>query len=147
MNGRNRQQGGRSQQQQPKIDTSKINFKDLDPELFNETAKFYAEKIASVRKGNSDRLNSPTQLRKFYDELCMWDAKVNMDEKSFQECRPFILMLNAKAAYANGRKPPLVDNGYVTLLGDCLNQVETAKEFRTCKVFMEAFMGFYKSVA
>ena len=115
-----------------------INLKQIEPELFNGTAKQSAESIA----GEGDRTNKATQLRKFYDEIVMWDNKVAMHPEKFTEYLPFILMLNAKAAYAQGRK--LVGYKYVTLLNECLQQVENVETMRTFKLFMEAFMGFYK---
>ncbi len=116
-----------------------INLKQIQPELFSEIAKQSAEKIAGDRHS---RTNKATQLRKFYDEIVMWDNKVAMHPEKFTEYLPFIRMLNAKAAYAQGRK--LVDHNYVNLLNECLQQVENAETMRTFKLFMEAFMGFYK---
>ncbi len=114
-----------------------IDLKAKDPELFNGIAKHTAKDIAE-----NARSNKPTQLRKFYDEIVMWDNKVAMDPDKFEEYLPFIRMLNAKAAYAEGRK--LVDDKYVKLLNSGLKQVDDAKTMRTFKLFMEAFMGFYK---
>jgi CRISPR-associated protein Csm2 len=53
-------------------------------------------------------------------------------------------MMNAKAAYAQGRG--LVDATFTDLLRQTLAQVEDAKTMTTCKQFWEAFMGFYKLV-
>lgn len=116
-----------------------INLKQIQPELFSDIAKQSAINIAGER---DSRTNKATQLRKFYDEIVMWDNKVAMHPEKFTEYLPFIRMLNAKAAYAQGRK--LVDYKYVTLLSECLQQVENAETMRTFKLFMEAFMGFYK---
>lgn len=110
----------------------------LDPELFNETAKNAAVGVAS----GGDKINKSTQLRKFYDEIVLWDNKVLMHPEKFDEYLPFIRMLNAKAAYANGRK--LVDDKYVGLLNSGLQQVTDSETLHTFKLFMEAFMGFYK---
>ncbi len=116
-----------------------INLKQIQPELFSDIAKQSAIKIAGDK---FSRTNKATQLRKFYDEIVMWDNKVAMHPEKFTEYLPFIRMLNAKAAYAQGRN--LVDHNYVTLLNGCLQQVENAETMRTFKLFMEAFMGFYK---
>ncbi len=116
-----------------------IDLKEIKPELFNETAKQQGSHIAD---SSNDRTNKATQLRKFYDEIIMWDNKVAMHPDRFDEYLPFIRMLNAKAAYAQGRK--LVDHNFVKLLSDCLRQVDSAETMRTFKLFMEAFMGFYK---
>lgn len=135
-----RQRGGGQQNAGPTLDVSRINFREIDPELFNTVAQQCANEVADCRP----HINKATQLRKFYDELCMWDTRVTQHEEKFGEYLPFIRMINAKVAYAEGRK--LVDRNYVKLLSHCLQQVESAADFRTCKLFMEAFMGFYKSV-
>ncbi len=80
----------------------------------------------------------------------MWDQKATMSAKNpekFTEYLPYIRMLNAKVAYAEGRKSSgqgLVDNNYVTLINRCLEQVDSTETLRIFKLFMEAFMGFYK---
>lgn len=115
-----------------------INLKQVDAELFNSVARQAAKDVAS----DNDRSNKATQLRKFYDEIVMWDNKVAMHPEKFSEYLPFIRMMNAKAAYAQGRK--LVDHNFVKMLNNCLQQVDRAETMRTFKLFMEAFMGFYK---
>jgi CRISPR-associated protein Csm2 len=110
----------------------------LNPELFNTIAKDAAKEVAS----GGDRVNKATQLRKFYDELVLWDNKVLLHPEKFDEYLPFIRMLNAKVAYAEGRK--LVDPNFVNLLHNGLKQVVCAETLHTFKLFMEAFMGFYK---
>ena len=114
--------------------------KKLDPDLFNGIAKNEAENVVS----GGDRVNKSTQLRKFYDELVMWDNKTSLQPEKFDEYIPFIQMLNAKVAYAEGRK--LVDRNFVTLLNKGLKQVDSAETLHTFKLFMEAFMGFYKQI-
>ncbi len=132
---------------EPTLITSKILFdeKPLNPDLFNNVARQIAEVIANPR---TRKHNKSTQIRKFYDELCSWETKVNQDaEKAdtyFAECLPFILMLNAKAAYAKGRD--LVDANFAKLIGDCLKQVKDRETLRICKLFFEAFLGFYKEL-
>lgn len=116
---------------------SKTNDK-LNPELFNSIALDAAKQVARA----GDRVNKATQLRKFYDELVMWDQKTSLKPESFDEYLPFIKMLNAKVAYAEGRK--LVDPTFVGLLNNGLKQVDSAETLHTFKLFMEAFMGFYK---
>ena len=111
----------------------------LDPQLFNEIAKRCAVSI-----GNNQRRNKPSQLRRFYDELVMWTAKVEQNPLRFEEYRPFILMLNAKVAYADGRE--LVDANFSKLLDHCLRQVTDAGTLGYAKLFFEAFLGFYKEV-
>lgn len=111
----------------------------LDPQLFNEIAKRCAVTI-----GENTKRNKPSQLRRFYDELTMWAEKIKQHPDRFEEYRPFILMLNAKAAYADGRE--LVDGNFVKLLDHCLRQAQDARTLGYVKLFLEAFLGFYKEV-
>ena len=117
---------------------------EVNPALFDDIAH-KAAKIIGEGQGNK-----PTQLRKFYDEIVMWEEKVNGEGSEEQSKRlrkylPMIRMLNAKAAYAKGRK--LVNDDFVVLLRRCLEQLEDDPEtLRHVRLFFEAFMGFYKSV-
>lgn len=127
----------------PTIDTSKVLFKGIEPklinpDLFNGIASETAEIIAGAKK----ETNKPTQLRRFYDEIVMWEGKAGLHPEKFAEYLPFIRMMNAKAAYALGRK--LVDENFAALINHGLKQVETYPDLRHFKLFMEAFMGFYK---
>lgn len=127
----------------PTLDVHLIKFDPINEELFSTIAEKTAETIA-VEPDYSK--NKPTQLRKFYEELVMWDNKMRIypdpDSDQFKQSLPFIRMLNAKVAYAKGRN--LVDDNYVKLLSHCLSNVKTVKHLHTFKLFMEAFMGFYK---
>ena len=129
--------GGYEDRQSTSIDTSKVLFKNITSDLFDDVARKAAEKIDENKNSNK-----PTQLRRFYDEIVMWENKASLNPNKFPEYLPFVRMINAKAAYALGRK--LVDDNYVKLIADCLKQVETANDLRHFKLFMEAFMGFYK---
>ena len=111
----------------------------LHPELFNQTAQSAAEKIAA-----DQRTNKPTQLRRFYDELVLWETRASQQPGKFAEYLPFIRMINAKAAYAEGRK--LVNPDFVSLVRHTLGEVKDTETLTHCKLFWEAFMGFYKQV-
>ncbi|OIO79962.1 MAG: type III-A CRISPR-associated protein Csm2 [Hydrogenophilaceae bacterium CG1_02_62_390] len=120
-----------------------IRFASPDAELFNGIAKEAAQGVA---RSDAYR-NKPTQLRRFYDELLLWETRVSQQPleaqaAKFAECLPFIRMLNAKAAYADGRK--LVDRTFVDLMQHTLSEVTNPQTLTTCKYFWEAFMGFYK---
>jgi CRISPR-associated protein Csm2 len=136
------------------LNLKQISFATRSPDLFDRIADETAECIAQNKKSNKS-----TQLRKYYDELCMWEQKIKQidkqlkdekgkDEKDkvdkYKEYLPLIKMLNAKVAYAYGRNE-LVDKNFVDLMRHCLGQLtEDKKTFETCKLFFEAFMGFYK---
>ncbi len=110
----------------------------LDPALFDETASRAAKQVAAC----GSQMNKSTQLRRFYDELVMWEEKVRQNPDRFDEYLPFIRMLKAKVAYAEGRK--LVDGAFVDLLGQTIDFVRGADDLRIAKLFMESFLGFYK---
>lgn len=139
------QHGSRDRRDEPQPQTTdpglhgRIRFTaPLDPELFNDIAHEAAKSVAFADK---DR-NKSTQLRRFYDELLLWETRVNQQSDKFDEYLPFIRMLNAKVAYAEGRK--LVDRTFVQLMHLTLSKVTSATELTACKNFWEAFMGFYK---
>lgn len=112
--------------------------KPIGAQLFNGIAQEAARAVAGA-----DRFrNKSTQLRRFYDELVLWETRASQQPGKFAEYLPFILMINAKAAYAEGRK--LVDRTFVNLLHHTLSEVTDAGTLTTCKLFWEAFMGFYK---
>ena len=126
----------RSSPPQADLDTSAIKLDPIEANLFDVVAKQVAKTLADQKN------NKPTQLRRFYDEICMWSERVEANEEKFGEFLPFIRMLNAKAAYAQGRQ--LVDPNFVKLMRDGLAQVKDAKTMKYFKLFMEAVMGFYK---
>jgi CRISPR-associated protein Csm2 len=125
--------------QQPREWFDRIRFgRPLDAELFNSIAQQAAQRVSAADRNR----NKSSQLRRFYDELCMWEEKVSRQPDKFAEYLPFIRMLNAKAAYAEGRK--LVDRTFVELFAHTLQEISSAETLTTCKLFWEAFMGFYK---
>lgn len=122
----------------PTLETSNIKFNPIDAELFNSIALNTAKTLAEAGREQ----NKSTQIRRFYDELLMWEAKVTQSPEKFGEYLPFIRMLNAKTAYAEGRKH--VDNNFTAFMQHCLQQVTDDKTLRTFKLFFEAMLGFYK---
>ncbi|MEO5348318.1 MAG: type III-A CRISPR-associated protein Csm2 [Magnetococcus sp. YQC-3] len=123
----------------------KVTFdKPLVPDLFDDTAQGVAQRVA-LEGGSPKSSNKPTQIRRFYDEICLWAERVDGDAEKFKSYEPLIRMINAKAAYALGRNR-LVDEDFVALLRHGLRQVDSAEKLADFKLFMEAFMGFYKQV-
>lgn len=122
-----------------------ISFKEpLSPDLFDRTAHEHAKRVGLQDGGKQKNENKPTQLRRFYDELLLWEERVAQAPEKFDECLPFIRMINAKTAYAQGRK--LVDPVFADLMRETLAAVTDAKSLTHCKTFWEAFMGYYKLV-
>jgi len=136
-----RQQGGRDDRgQQPMIDVSKIRFTDpIDAKLYSDIAE---EAAKTVSPGERAQKNKPTQLRRFYDELVLLQEKVGSDGAKFELQAPFIQMLKAKVAYAKGRDK--VDANFEKLLRHVVDEIKDAATLKRAKLFMEAFMAFYK---
>lgn len=110
-----------------------------------EGAAKYAAEWDAQKKEASRSASKPTQLRKFYDEICMWHGKVQGDADRMEKFLPFILMLKAKIAYSKGRKH--VNGAYEETLNHCLAELEknpSPQTLNNLKFFMEAFTGFYK---
>lgn len=128
----------RRDQPETTLDTSKIVFKPVDPELFDSVARATAQTLAATKR----EVNKSTQIRRFYDEVLMWESKVSQNPDRFNEYLPFIRMLNAKAAYAQGRGH--VDENFTCFMRHALQRVDDAQTLRTFKLFFEAMLGFFK---
>lgn len=107
-------------------------------DLFSTQAERAAEEVSRASK----EMNKSSQLRRFYDELVMWQEKVGSDDGKFSDCEPYIRMLKAKAAYAKGRKH--VDANFRALFDRLIDQSTSAATLRQAKLFFEAFMAYYK---
>ena len=124
------------------LNINEIKFGGEKPtEIFSDIAQRAAQHIKQ-----SSNVNKTTQLRKFYDELAMWNDRVQLarenKENKFQELAPFIKMLKAKVAYARGRKH--VDDHFLEVFNRCIDQANNVGALRDAKLFMEAVMGFCK---
>ncbi|MDR0578098.1 MAG: type III-A CRISPR-associated protein Csm2 [Candidatus Accumulibacter sp.] len=137
----------------PPIRLDDIKFgESLDPNLFADVAQAKAKAIAEEGRG---RKNKSTQLRKFYDELVMWHDKVflarddtgktsdSARKKEYDRLAPFIKMLCAKVTYAEGRDH--VSKGFEKFFTHIIRAVKDPETLKHAKLFMEAFMGFYKA--
>lgn len=123
----------------PPIDVGRIRFgPEIDPRLYSDVA----EDAARTLGAGSRQKNKPTQLRRFYDELVMLQEKVGSDKDRFEQQAPFIQMLKAKVAYAKGRDK--VDENFERLLRKVVDEVKDPASLKQAKLFMEAFMAFYK---
>ena len=113
----------------------------IDPKLYSDIADAAAQIVAGDRGVRNPR-NKPSQLRRFYDELVNLADKVGANAQKFEEQRPFIQMMKAKVAYAKGRDK--VDDNFRALLCRVVDQTTDVDTLRQARLFMEAFMAFYK---
>ena len=115
-----------------------------DPELFNETAQEWAQNIGTGKGGVKN-----TQIRKFYDKVLeLYDKSKKMKGEEFQkDLLPFVKMLNSKVAYASTRSSgggKLVNQAFVNMMHQCVNQVDSKEKLENFKLFFEALLGFHK---
>lgn len=124
---------------------AEIKFgQNINPELYAGVAESMAIKVSTKNNTDGRRrdLNKPTQLRRFYDELVMMHDKVEQNPARFADLLPFIKMIKAKVAYAMGRNN--VDEEFKLMMDKVIDGVTSKEDLRQAKLFLEAFMGFYK---
>jgi len=125
-----------------------INLKADPPAatLFDKDAEDVAKLLdASAQADRSGKeKNKSTQIRRFYDELVGWQERIGSDDSRFKEYEAFVKMLNAKAAYAEGRK--LVTPDFVKWFRDCVAQVSDARTLKHFRLHFEAMLGFLKAL-
>ncbi len=116
--------------------------KQLKPELFSSEAEKLAIKIQDEKRQSKEKVNEPSQIRKFYDEVLRFESMLTINPKDFNNILPYLMMINAKVAYAVGRN--LVSNGFKDFISNSLIQVKDKDDFGAFVGLFEAFMGYYK---
>ena len=111
-----------------------------DAQLFNDEAEAVANRLNQA----ASTLNKPTQIRRFYDELVGWQERIDGDDEKFRQYEAFIKMLNAKVAYAKGRK--LVDDEFVAWFRLCIKTTTSARALDHFRLHFEAVLGFLKAL-
>lgn len=111
----------------------------LNPVLFSETAMSWAEKIHD--KGGKSA-NKRSQLRKFFDEVIRLNSLSKSNPEDWDNILPYVNMLIAKAAYAQGRGK--ITQEFVDLIKGCIDQVHKDRDLDIFANFFEAFIGFYR---
>ncbi len=114
----------------------------INPELFSGTAEKLAREIADDGKDGKKDSNKQTKIRKYYDEILRFDARIQGSKDEFEHLLPYLKMLNAKAAYDLARG--LVTEKFRDLVKSTVKQVNTPADVKVLKGFFEAFMGYYK---
>lgn len=114
-----------------------INLKKLSDNIFSDIAEAAAKHISSPNQ------NKASQIRKFYDELAMWDEKIHRNKAEYDKSAPFIHMLKAKVAYAKGRGN--VDANFVAIFNHLIDQISDPATLKNAKLFFEAMLGYRKA--
>lgn len=111
----------------------------INPRLYSDIADSYAQRVAN---SGAREENKPSQLRRIYDELVLLQTRVGNNAERFEQMHPFIQMLKAKVAYAKGRKK--VSSEFEGMLKTLIDQVTDVATLAQAKLFLEAFMAYYK---
>ncbi len=121
----------------------------LNRNLFSKTAENLAKSVASR---SSHQVNSPTQIRRFFDEIVSFDAKYSMSctkaktaeerKKVFNQQLPFLHMLVPKVKYAEARK--LVTSEFTKMIIDVIAELKEPEDIKIFTSFFEAFVGHYR---
>lgn len=116
----------------------------IDPGLFSDVALAVAQACS-----NAGSSNASSQVRRFYDEIVMWDEKINskapaVRDEIFSDCVPYIWMITAKLAYAKGRK--LITDDFQTIFTLLIKQINNPLTLKQAKTFFEAYIGFAKAL-
>ena len=122
----------------------------LNPELFSGVAENLADNIymSGLRKKKDGKqkleLNKRTQIRKFYDEVIRLNSLANnkTNPEKWDNILPYVNMLIAKAAYAEGRDN--VTGDFTDFMKKSIKQISDSEDLLVFANFFEAFMGFYR---
>jgi CRISPR-associated protein Csm2 len=118
----------------------------INPELMADDAQKWAIKVSKAglnTRGDKLEKNKISQLRKFFDEVVRLSDLLRNGEE-YRNVIPFLKMLKAKLAYAEGRK--LITKEFNDLICQLIEEVkeDDRTSFDLLISFFEAFIGFYK---
>ena len=111
----------------------------LNPVLFSDVAEKLAKEI---HDSGGKYENKRSQLRKFFDEVIRLNSLSKSNPGDWDNILPYVNMLIAKAAYAQGRGK--VTQEFVDLIKGCIDHVHKDRDLDVFTNFFEAFMGFYR---
>lgn len=149
-------QGPRRTDERPQVQSEgfstllqKISLASPGPDLFDGVAQQVA---STLRPTATHGPNKRSQVRRFYDELLRFRARLPVAHKpavgedvEFGRALPFIRMLNARAAYAAERKGEgsnLVSNEFTAFLRRLLEDVKDRETLANACTMFEAVIGF-----
>ncbi len=125
------------------IDTSRIVLGEkISVDLYSTVAE------ATAKALQDSKANKSAQIRRFYDELVMWNEKVRTvrteaRQEKYDECAPYIQMICAKVAYAKGREH--VNGNFEKVINCLIRQIKDPLTLQQAKLFFEAVLGFRKA--
>jgi len=115
-----------------------IDLKNPARTLFDEEAERFAKQLCG-----DDRVNKPSQLRRFFDQLVQLDDYLAQKPEEYARLEPEIRMLNAHAAYAKGRK--LVSDVFKSQFQTLIRAIECPRTLHNARLFFEATLGYLRA--
>jgi len=107
----------------------------IRPELLDKEAM-------DIAKEFTDKKLSTHQVRKFFDEVKHYKARIDKGE-SFKKIFPLIVMLKSKAKYAATKKSEMFV--FYDFINQSINKIKTEDEEKQKKKF-EAFCLFFEAI-
>lgn len=113
----------------------------IEPTLFSDIAMSLADKI---HEEGQKKANKRSQLRNFFNETVRLNSLANnkSNPEKWEHVIPYVNMLIAKAAYAEGKGS--VTKGFTKFIKDSVSEIKDSKDLNVFTNFFEAFMGFYR---
>lgn len=111
-------------------------------EIFGICAEGFAK---MVDREGGDRKNKSTQIRRFFEEVVLWDERcASKTEEEFKSVIPFIQLLRSKVHYSKGRD--LISQGLMDVLSHLFQQVKSPTTLTHARRFMEASIGYRRAL-
>ena len=119
------------------------SHKEVRQELFNHEAEEIAKSFSDDKVGVTS-----TQLRRLFDEVKRFERLLDGTEKTWNEQKPYIKMINSKVRYtvARAKRKDDLKTYYENLqkfISDGLKLVDTEQDYHIFTSLFEAVYGFY----
>lgn len=108
----------------------------INSELFTKKA----DEIARIFNNVNTKLNKPSQIRKFYDELFRIKTLIkNLND--YKKYYPYIAMVLPKVAYSRGRE--LISEEFYKFMKWGIENSKNLEDFEVFMNFFEAIIAYY----
>jgi CRISPR-associated protein Csm2 len=116
-------------------------LKDPGKDFFSTCASDFA---TIIHDEGGQRKNKSSQIRRFFEELILWDERCEESDELCQERLPFIRLMCAKSAYSKGRD--LISPSFHEVFTHLVQKIDDYKTLKNARLFMEATIGFRRAL-
>jgi CRISPR-associated protein Csm2 len=110
-------------------------------DFFSDCASNFA---LIIHTEGGQRKNKSSQIRRFFEELILWDERCEESDTRCEELLPLIRLMRAKSAYSKGRD--LISSGFHDVFSHLIQNIDDHKTLRNARLFMEATIGFRRAL-